>query len=333
MHTTNPGVTAATRPWSNTPSPLAMDPGTFYALGTLALEIATEYLAELPGRPIFQPLTPAEREILLHQPLPEYGVPLEGILEFFECHVLPHAMGNQHPRFATWMNPAGAPIGMLAEFLAAVMNPSAAGGDHTAIYLERCTVRWLMELIGFPVEDSVGLLVDGGSVASLYCLAAARHWAATADGWSVSEEGLQGDHAPLVLYMSEAGQSCLRKASHLLGLGEPRRIPVDVRFKMDVSALRAAIAADRKAGLRPFCVVASAGTVNTGAVDPLDALADFCAAEGLWLHVDGAYGAFGILDPSVAHLYAGLDRADSVALDSHTWLAVPMECSCAIVRQ
>ncbi len=128
MHTTNPGVTAATRSWSTTPSPLAMDPGTFYALGTLALEIATEYLAELPGWPIFEPITPAEREILLHQPLPVYGMPLEAILDFFECHVLPHAMGNQHPRLAASVNPAGAPIGMLAEFLAAVMNPSAALG-------------------------------------------------------------------------------------------------------------------------------------------------------------------------------------------------------------
>jgi len=333
MHTTNPGVTAATRPWSTTPSPLAMGPGTFYALGTLALEIATEYLAELPGWPIFEPITPAEREILLHQPLPEHGMPLEAILDFFECHVLPHAMGNQHPRLAAWVNPAGAPIGMLAEFLAAVMNPSMADGDHAAIYLERCTVRWLMELIGFPVEGSAGLLVGGGSVATLYCLATARHWAAAADGWSMHEEGLQGDHAPLVLYMSEEGHSCLHKASHLLGLGKPRRIPVDARCKMDLDALRAAVTADRKAGLRPFCVVASAGTINTGAVDPLDDLADFCAAEGLWLHVDGAYGTFGILDPSVAHLYAGLDRADSVVLDPHTWLAVPSECSCAIVRQ
>ncbi len=333
MHTTNPGVTAATRSWSNTPSPLAMDPSTFYALGTLALEIATEYLAELPRQPIFQPMAAAERELLLRQPLPEHSMPLEDIFDFFECHVLPYAMGNQHPRLAAWVNPAGAPIGMLADFLAAVMNPSSAGGDHAAIYLEHCTVRWLMELVGFPIEDSVGLLVGDGSVASLYCLAAARHWAATVDGWSVREEGLQGDHAPLVLYMSKEGHICLRKASHLLGLAEPRRIPVDVRFKMDVSALRAAIAADRKAGLRPFCVVASAGTVNTGAVDPLDTLADLCAAEGLWLHVDGAYGAFGILDPSVAHLYTGLDRADSVVLDPHTWLAVPSECSCAIIRQ
>jgi len=188
-------------------------------------------------------------------------------------------------------------------------------------------------LIGFPIDGSAGLLVGGESIASLYCLAAARYWAATADGWNVHEEGLQGDHAPFVLYMSEEGHRCLRQASHVLGLGEPRRITVDARYKIDMPALHTAVAADRKAGLRPFCVAASAGTVTTGAVDPLNALADFCAAERLWLHVDGASGAFGILDPGVTHLFAGLDRADSVALDPHMCLAVPSECSCAIVRQ
>jgi aromatic-L-amino-acid/L-tryptophan decarboxylase len=146
-------------------------------------------------------------------------------------------------------------------------------------------------------------------------------------------EGLQGHYAPLVLYISEEGHSCLRKASHLLGLGEPRIIPVDDRYKMDLQALREAVKADWQARRYPFCVVGSAGTVNTGAVDPLDELADFCEDQGLWLHVDGAYGAFGILDQNVSHLYTGLERADSVALDPHKWLATPIECSCAIVRQ
>src|SRR6266566_1592827 len=315
------------------PSPLEMDAETFYHLGMVAVEIATEYLEGIPGKPVFRPMTPSERQLLLYQQLPEHGRSPEALFDFFEQHILPHAMGNQHPRFAAWVNPAGAPIGMLADFLAAVMNPSAAGGDHAAIYVEHCVVCWLMELIDFPVEGSAGILVGGGSVASLYCLAVARHWAAKTDGWNVRTEGLQGNHPPLVLYISEEGHSCLRKASHLLGLGEPRIIPVDTRYKMDLHALREAVTSDRKEGLRPFCVVASAGTVNTGAVDPLDELADFCAEQSLWLHVDGAYGGFGILDPNVSHLYTGLERADSVALDPHKWLATPIECSCAIVRQ
>ncbi len=333
MSTTDHIVNTSRAALSNRPSPLAMDAGVFYHLGMLAVEMATEYLEELPARPVFQPMAPAEREMLLEQPLPEYGKSPEAIFDFFEQHILPHAMGNQHPRFAAWVNSAGAPIGMLAEFLAAVMNPSTAGGDHAAIYVEHCTVRWLMELIGFPFKGSTGLLVGSGSVASLYCLAVARQWAADIDGWDLRTEGLQGEHRPLTLYMSEEGHSCLRKASHLLGLGEPHRIPVDAQFKMDVSALRDAITADRDVGLSPFCIAASAGTVNTGAVDPLDALADFCDEEGLWLHVDGAYGAFGILDPNVSHLYTGLSRANSVALDPQTWLATPIECSCVLVRE
>ena len=314
-------------------SPLSLDADTFYHLGLLAVELATDYLEGIPDKPVFRPMTPSERQLLLYQPLPKYERSPEALFDFFEQHILPHAMGNQHPRFAAWVNPAGAPIGMLAEFLAAVMNPSAAGGDHAAIYLEHCVVRWLMELIDFPVEGSAGLLVGGGSVASLYCLAVARHWAAARSGWDMREEGLQGQRPRLVLYLSEEGHSCLRKAAHLLGLGEPRLIRVDASFKMNLSALRKAVERDRAEGLLPFCVVASAGTVNTGAVDPLDDLADFCREQGLWLHVDGAYGAFGILDPQVSPLFSGLERADSVALDPHKWLATPIECSCAIVRR
>src|SRR5258708_26424389 len=169
-HTSQSFATSST----HDPSPREMDAGTFYYLGMLAIEIATEYLEGIPQKPVFRPMTPSERQMLLYQQLPEYGRSPEALFDFFEQHILPHAMGNQHPRFAAWVNPAGAPIGMLAEFLAAVMNPSAAGGDHAAVYLEHCTVRWLMELIGFPVEGSSGILVEGGSGASLDFLAVAR---------------------------------------------------------------------------------------------------------------------------------------------------------------
>jgi aromatic-L-amino-acid/L-tryptophan decarboxylase len=330
--TTNHAFSSEALASTRDPSPLQMDADTFYHLGLHAVELAADYLETLPDKPVYRPMTPSERHLLLHQALPEFGRSPEALFDFFEQHILPHAMGNQHPRFAAWVNPAAAPIGMLAEFLAAVMNPSAAGGDHAAIYLEHCVIRWLMELIGFPTDGSAGLLVGGGSVASLYCLAVARQWAAARNGWNMREEGLQGQHPRLVLYVSEEGHSCLRKASHLLGLGEPHRVPVDASFKMNLSALRKAVASDRAEGWLPFCVAASAGTVNTGAVDPLADLAEFCHEQGLWLHVDGAYGAFGILDPQVSPLFSGLERADSVALDPHKWLATPIECSCAIVR-
>jgi glutamate/tyrosine decarboxylase-like PLP-dependent enzyme len=191
-----------------------------------------------------------------------------------------------------------------------------------------------MELVRFPTAGSMGLLVSGGSVASLIGLAAARHRAAAARGWNVREHGLQGGRAPFVLYVSEEGHSCLRKAAELLGLGQAaiRTIPVDAELRLDAAALRAALAADRAAGRVPFCVAASAGTVSTGAIDPLDDIADVCTEHGLWLHVDGAYGAFGALAPRRAPRYAGMERADSLALDPHKWLSVPVECGCVLVR-
>jgi glutamate/tyrosine decarboxylase-like PLP-dependent enzyme len=191
-----------------------------------------------------------------------------------------------------------------------------------------------MELVGFPAEGSMGLLVSGGSMASLTCLAAARHRAAAVDGWDVRARGLRDFPAPLVLYLSDEGHSCMRKAAELLGLGgdSVRTIPVDGDFRMDVRALHEAVAADRAAGRRPFCVGASAGTVNSGAIDPLDDVATLCEAEGLWFHVDGAYGAIGAADPTLTPRYAGIERADSLALDPHKWLSVPVECGCALVR-
>jgi glutamate/tyrosine decarboxylase-like PLP-dependent enzyme len=315
-------------------SPPALDATSFQDLANLAVEMAADHIYGIRDRPVFRPMQPEQRLRLLDQPLPEEGVPPEVIFECFRSDVLPHPMGNGHPRFFGWVNSPPAPIGVVAELLAAAMNPSCAGGDHAAIYLERCCTRWLMELIGFPIAGSMGLLVSGGSMATLTCLAAARHWAAARDGWNVREEGLAGTRPALTLYLSEEGHSCIRKSTEFLGLGSAnlRTIPVDNRFQMEVPALREAVRSDRAAGRRPFCVAASAGSVNTGAIDPLDELADFCGREDLWLHVDGAYGAFGILDPDLAPRYAGMSRAHSLALDPHKWLSVPVECGCALVR-
>lgn len=316
------------------PPALALDPEEFRRLGYRAVDLALEHLQGMRERPVFRPMAPEEREALLARTLPEAGARPDAIFEQVQADVLPHPMGNGHPRFFGWVNSPPAPVGVLAELLAAAMDPSCAGGDHAAIYLERCAVRWLMELLGFPTEGSMGLLVSGGSMASLTGLAAARHWATAVDGWSVREEGLQGGRPPLTLYLSEEGHSCVRKAAELLGIGSAhaRLVPVDGAYRMDAEALRAIVRADREAGRRPFCVATSAGTVNTGAIDPLDELADFCDEEGLWLHVDGAYGAAGVLDPAVAPRYRGLERARSVALDPHKWLNVPVECGCVLVR-
>ena len=278
-------------------------------------------------------MLPTERQTLLEQVLPQEESDPTSILDFFQEHILPYPMGNGHPRFFGWVNSPPAHMGILAELLAATMDPSCAGGDHAAVYLEHCVTRWLLELVGFPVDGSMGVLVSGGSMASLTCLAAARHWAAKKMGWDVREDGLF-HHAPLVLYLSEEGHSCIRKSTELLGLGSAglHVIPTRDDLTMNIEALRAAIAEDRVVGKQPFCVVASAGTVNTGAIDPLNTLADICEQEQLWLHVDGAYGAVGVLDKRLAGRYRGMERAQSLALDPHKWLSISYECGCAIVR-
>ena len=316
------------------PPALALDPESFRELGYRAVDLAAAYLAGMRERPVFTPMRPDERQVLLEQALPEEGLSSNAILDQFAERVLPHPMGNGHPRFFGWVNSPPSPIGTVAEFLAATMGPSCAGGDHAATYLERCAVRWLMELVGFPTEGSMGLLVSGGSMASLTGLAAARQHAAQEDGRDVRRDGVQGWDRQLTLYMSSEAHTTLKKAAELLGIGSAavRIVPVDDAFRLDVAALRREIKADRAAGMRPFCVVASAGTVSTGAIDPFADIAALCAEERLWLHVDGAYGAVGLLDPEIAPRYAGMERADSLALDPHKWLSVPVECGCALLR-
>ncbi|MGV9267500.1 pyridoxal phosphate-dependent decarboxylase family protein [Kitasatospora sp. NPDC003701] len=305
----------------------------FRAAAHAAADLVGDYLAELPDRPVWQPMDDAARQTLLDAPLPAAGRPLTELLATIGTDVLPHPMGNGNPRFFGWVNSAPAPAGVLATLAASAMNPSSAGGDHADVHLERAVVRWIAELVGFPHPAGGGLLTSGTSMATIVCLAAARNRAARAAGWDVREDGLAG-MPPLVGYVTGETHSCVRKAAELLGLGSRhlRTVPTGPDGRLDPATLRAAIERDRAAGLLPFLVVASAGTVGTGAVDAFGPIADVCAEQRLWLHVDGAYGAFGVLDPLIAHRYAGLERADSLALDPHKWLGVPVDCGCALVR-
>jgi len=307
-----------------------LSPEEFRALGYRAIDLLAEQLAAIPDAPARRALPEELRESLMRQPLPEAGCPAEDVLATMASSILPYPMGNASPRFFAWVNSPAAPLGILAELLAAGMNPSVAGGDHAATYVEHGVLGWLKQLVGYPA-DSGAILVSGGSIANLVGLAAMRFVKAQGQ---IRAQGFAGEAARMVVYTSTQGHSCLEKAVELLGIGHDhlRKIAVDADYRMDVGQLRAAIAADRAAGLRPVCVAASAGTVNTGAIDPLDAIADLCAAEGLWFHVDGAYGAVGVLARQTTGLFAGMERADSLAIDPHKWLYVPVECGCAFVR-
>jgi hypothetical protein len=282
----------------------------FRKLGYQAVDIASAYLAELPDRPVFERMQESERKALMDMPLPSTALSGEEILRFVAEQVLPHPMGNGHPRFFGWVNSPPDMLAVVTEILAAAMNPSCAGGDHAAIYLEHCVIRWLMQLLGFPLEGSTGLLVSGGSAASLTALAAARHRALEQLGVDVRKQGLNGTHARLRLYASTQVHSCVQKAVELLGLGADciRWIGVDDDLRISLEDLQAAMSEDREHGWHPFCIVANAGSVHTGVIDPINELAAIALESKTWLHVDGAYGAAAALDPDSRWLFAGLER-------------------------
>jgi aromatic-L-amino-acid decarboxylase len=272
-----------------------------------------------------------EARAAFRAPVPRDGTPPERVYDDFKAHVLPYPTGNIHPRFWGWVMGTGTPFGMLAELLAAGMNPNVSGFDDAATLVENQVLDWLKELMGFPATAS-GLLVSGGSMANLVGLTVARNSRA---GIDVKRHGVAATAGRLVAYASKEVHSSNKKAIEVLGLGSEslRLLSTDAEYRLDLNALEAAIARDRAAGCRPFCVVGSAGTVNTGATDDLAALADLCEREGLWLHVDGAFGALAMLSPALRPQLRGLERADSVAFDLHKWGYMPIEVGCALVRR
>jgi glutamate/tyrosine decarboxylase-like PLP-dependent enzyme len=304
-----------------------LDPDELRRLGYRAADLVAGHRASLPERPVFGKL--GEAAAFFDEPLPEDGQELDALLEAVRTRVLPHAFGNSHPRFFAFINATADPLGAVADYLASAMNSNCWGGDHASIHVERRVVAWLAEILGLPAATE-GILTSGGSMANFTALATARATAAP----EVREQGFAGTR-PLVVYASDEAHNCVDKAVDLLGIGwkQLRKIPTDDGFRVRVDLLEQAIAADRAAGRKPGIVVGNAGTVNTGAIDPLDALADTCAREGLWFHVDGAYGALASVSPKLRPLFRGLERADSVAADPHKWLYVPYEAGAALVRE
>ena len=248
----------------------------------------------------------------------------------FTDFIVPYATGNVHPGFMGWVHGGGTAVGMLAEMLAAGLNANLGGRDHMPIEVERQIVEWTRRMFGFP-EGASGIFVTGTSMANLMAVLVAR---TTALGRSVRQHGLGDDGALLTAYTSKAAHGCITKAMDISGFGSDalRCIDVDRSHRIDVEALRAQIALDRGAGLKPFLVVGSAGTVDIGAIDDLAALSALCREEGLWFHVDGAFGALGILSPELAPRLAGIENADSIALDFHKWGQVPYDAGFLMVR-
>ncbi len=309
-----------------------LDPQDWVAMRSLAHQMVDDaftYLETVRERPVWQDI-PAEVTHALQEGVPLEPQGAEQAYQDFKTHVMPYPLGNIHPRFWAWYMGNGTVMGALGDFLAAVTNSNMAGADHAGMLVEGQIVEWCREMLDFPANAS-GLMVSGASMANLVGLAVARNVHAGAD---VRSEGMAAVPRPLIFYSSAEVHSCHQKAAELMGLGSRalHKIPVGHDYKIDVAALAEAIRADREAGAEPFCVVGNAGTVNTGAVDDLQALADLCDRENLWFHVDGAIGGLLTLSPKLKPLVAGIERADSVALDFHKWLHVPFEAGMALVR-
>lgn len=266
---------------------ISLDPENWDTLRQLGHQMVDDmlvYLETVRERPTWQPIPPEIKQ-RFQQPVPLDSQDLAAVYEEFQENILPYPLGNIHPRFWGWVIGTGTPVGMLAEMLAAGMNPNVGGAEHAAVDVELQVLNWFKDVFGLP-KDSSGLLVSGGSMANLVGLTVARN--ATAE-FDIRTEGVQAAPRKMVLYSSRETHSSNQKAAELLGLGSEalRKIPVNEKFEIDIAALEAAVAADKAAGLYPFCIIGNAGTVNTGAVDDLDTLADICQREGMWFHIDG----------------------------------------------
>jgi aromatic-L-amino-acid/L-tryptophan decarboxylase len=312
-----------------------MPPDRFRALGHQLVDRIADLLASIPSRPVTRDESPSSiRDALgLNGPLPEEGSDPEALLDAAARLIPDHSLFNGHPRFFGYITSSPAPIGMLADLLASAVNPNVGGWllSPAASEVEGQTVRWIAELIGYP-PDCGGLLVSGGNMANFVCFFAARVAGAP---WDVRAAGVNDGTRPrLRCYGSAETHTWIQKAADLAGLGTEaiRWIPTDDRQRMDVAALAAQLTADKAAGDHPLVVVGTAGSVSTGAVDPLGEIAALCREHGVWFHVDGAYGGFAAAVPEAPPDLRALAAADSVAVDPHKWLYAPLEAGCALVR-
>ena len=309
-----------------------LDPEDWAALRQLGHQMVDdmlEHLRTVRDRAVWQKPT-AHARAGIHEPLPRAGQGEERAYADFREHVLPFATGNIHPRFWGWVMGTGTPFTALTEMLAAGFNPNVGGFDDGASLVEDQVLDWFKEVMGLPAESS-GLFVSGGSMANLVGLAVARHARAPFD---VRQKGQAAAPQPMTVYASSEVHSSVPKAMELLGLGRDalRLVAVDSEYRIDLMALERAIQEDRRGGRLPIAVVGSAGTVNTGAIDDLAALAALARRERLHFHVDGAIGALAALSPELRPLLRGMEEADSLAFDPHKWGHFPYEAGCVLVR-
>jgi aromatic-L-amino-acid decarboxylase len=261
--------------------------------------------------------------------LPTTPAEYRDVYQEFVQNIMPYPTGNIHPRFWAWADGTGTPLAMIAEMLASGLNPNVCAGEHSSMYVENQVLDWMKEIMGFPASSS-GVFVSGGTMSNLTALIIARN----SYNEKIRKEGLAAIKHQLVLYTSEEAHSCIEKAADIIGIGMNSvvKIPTDSSYRIDVSQLQKNITADRKAGKIPFCVVATVGTVNTGAIDPLEEIAAICNDENLWFHIDGAYGSAAKITNEFKEPLRAIEKADSLTFDLHKWFFMPFGIGCLLVK-
>lgn len=315
-------------------SRVTLDPenwGEFRTLAHQMIDDTVDYLQNVSSRPAWRPM-PADVRNSFNESVPHEGLGAAAAYADFRERILPYPNGSIHPRFWGWVQGTGTPLAMMAEMLASAMNPHMAGFNQAPALVEKQVVRWIAELMGYPANAS-GVLVSGGTIANILGLAVARH---AKCGFDIRQDGLQGaGKCPkLLVYGSTETHNWVHKGLEFMGLGRAafRSVPVNADYTINLASLRETLQRDKEAGHLPICIIGTAGTVNTGATDNLESLAEIAREHNTWFHVDGAFGAWARISEKLKAVVAGMEQADSIGLDLHKWVYQPFECACVLVR-
>lgn len=297
-------------------------------LGHQMIDDIMDLMQNISKQPVWKPV-PNEAKMFFQQELPQNPQNIDEIYDEFKQYIFPYPKGNIHPRFFAWIQGTGTPLGVLADMLASAMNSNVTIGEHSAMYVDRQVIEWCKQMLNYP-QSATGILLSGGSMANITALTVARN----NQLGSVRNDGLKSAEKQMTIYCSTETHSCIQKAVEILGLGANalRKIPVNDNYQININRLIETIENDLSNGLMPFCIVGNAGTVNTGAIDPLDELLEISNKYGLWFHIDGAYGALAKLDPDYAGQLKAIEKSDSVAFDLHKWLYMPYEVGCTLIK-
>ena len=310
---------------------IGLDPANWEDVRTLGYRIIddmVDYLKNIGEGKVWTPI-PNEVKAGFEKPVPHEATGMFEVYEEFKQNILPYHGGNIHPKYFSWVQGTGTPTGALADLLAGVINSNTTMGEQSAMYVDKQVINWCKQLMNYPANAS-GILVSGGSIANITALIVARNTVIA----NSKKAGVYAAEGKLTAYCSSETHNCVNKAAEIIGIGNEnlRKISVDVRYEIDVTALQEQINADRANGYTPFCIVGNAGTVNTGAIDPLDELLKIARKENIWLHVDGAFGALAKLAPAYQERLKAIEQVDSIAFDLHKWMYVQYEVGCVLFK-